>query len=74
VGGAIIGLPAGALIAFILVKLLTGVFVPPPEALSFPWPYLAGLLATACLAAFLASKLEAKLSRKRVTEKLRGAG
>ena len=35
------GIPAGLGIAYVLVKLLTGVFDPPPEALSIPWAYVA---------------------------------
>lgn len=72
VGGIVIGLPAGALIAYMVVKLLTGVFDPPPEALSLPFPYLAILVVTASIAAFLAATAEATRSRTHVTEKLRG--
>jgi putative ABC transport system permease protein len=71
-GGMLIGLSAGALVAHVLVKLLTGVFDPPPEALSLPWPYLAMLVVTASVAAFLAATGEAMRSRSHVTEKLRG--
>lgn len=45
VAGPLIGLPAGWLIAKLLVKLLTGVFDPPPEALVLPWPYLTAVVA-----------------------------
>ena len=34
--GAILGLPTGIAIAAMLVKLLTGIFDPPPESLPFP--------------------------------------
>jgi putative ABC transport system permease protein len=40
-GGAVIG----GTIAFLLVKVLTGIFDPPPSGLTVPWPYLALLLA-----------------------------
>ncbi|MDW6025478.1 FtsX-like permease family protein [Mesorhizobium sp. BAC0120] len=40
-GGIIFGLLSGLATAWMLVKLLTGVFDPPPEALSIPWMYLA---------------------------------
>ncbi|KUM24890.1 ABC transporter permease [Mesorhizobium loti] len=43
-GGLIFGLLSGVLTAWMLVKLLTGVFDPPPEALSVPWLYLATVL------------------------------
>jgi putative ABC transport system permease protein len=71
VGGMVLGLLAGALIAHVLVKLLTGVFDPPPEALSVPWSYLAALIVTATAAAFLAATVEAIRSRTHVIEKLR---
>lgn len=71
-GGMFLGLLVGGLIAYVLVKLLTGVFDPPPEALSLPWGYLATLVATATGAAFLAATGEAMRSRTHVTEKLRG--
>ena len=71
VGGMVLGLLAGALIAHVLVKLLTGVFDPPPEALSVPWSYLAALIVTATAAAFLAATVEAMRSRTHVIEKLR---
>jgi putative ABC transport system permease protein len=42
-GGAILGIAVAA----VLVKVLTGVFDPPPEALAVPWPYLSVLVALA---------------------------
>ncbi|QKC87835.1 ABC transporter permease [Mesorhizobium sp. NZP2234] len=54
VGGMVFGLLSGLLTAWMLVKLLTGVFDPPPEALSIPWLYLAimlGLVAASVVAA-----------------------
>ncbi|BCG77379.1 ABC transporter permease [Mesorhizobium sp. 113-3-3] len=44
IGGMTFGLLSGLLTAWMLVKLLTGVFDPPPEALSIPWLYLAVML------------------------------
>ncbi len=43
-GGIVFGLASGLMTAWMLVKLLTGVFDPPPEALSIPWTYLAIVL------------------------------
>ncbi|RDJ04219.1 FtsX-like permease family protein [Rhizobium grahamii] len=71
-GGMLLGLLAGVLIAHVLVKLLTGVFDPPPEALSLPWGYLAALVVTATAAALVAATSEAMRSRTHVSEKLRG--
>ncbi|WP_256752915.1 FtsX-like permease family protein [Mesorhizobium sp. Mes31] len=44
IGGIMFGLASGLMTAWMLVKLLTGVFDPPPEALSIPWTYLAIVL------------------------------
>ena len=43
-GGVVFGLVWGITTAWMLVKLLSGVFDPPPEALSIPWGYLAVVL------------------------------
>jgi putative ABC transport system permease protein len=48
IGGGVIGITMGFGIALMLVKMLTGVFDPPPSSLSVPWPYLS-LLATAAV-------------------------
>ncbi len=55
VGGASIGLASGWLVAEVLVKLLTGVFDPPPEAIAVPWIYLAAVLGGAALAVAVAA-------------------
>ncbi len=38
-GGIVCGLLSGLIAAWMLVKLLTGIFDPPPETLAFPWAY-----------------------------------
>jgi putative ABC transport system permease protein len=43
VGGALLGIVSGWLLASMIVKILTGVFDPPPQHLFVPWAYLAGL-------------------------------
>ena len=40
VGGGLVGICLGWLVAFALVKVLAGVFDPPPEFLTVPWTYL----------------------------------
>ena len=40
------GIALGDGMAFMLVKLMTGVFDPPPESLAIPWFYMATLFAT----------------------------
>jgi putative ABC transport system permease protein len=48
-GGAVLGVLSGWGLSFIIVKILTGVFDPPPPHLFAPWGYLAALAAvTAC--------------------------
>jgi putative ABC transport system permease protein len=53
-GGVLLGALAGWGISFVLVKILTGGFDPPPQHLFVPWAYLAvlgGVTAGAVLAA-----------------------
>jgi putative ABC transport system permease protein len=51
-GGLLLGALTGWVLAQMLVKVLTGVFDPPPSALSVPWSYLAlvGVIAAAAVA------------------------
>jgi putative ABC transport system permease protein len=42
VGGLAAGAAVGWLLSQVLVAVLTGVFDPPPDAVTIPWPYLAG--------------------------------
>jgi putative ABC transport system permease protein len=58
-GGFVFGLSSGVVMAWMLVKLLTGVFDPPPEALSIPWVYLGVvfcLVAVSVIAAVIFSR------------------
>ena len=43
VGGVILGVLSGWVLSYVIVKILTGVFDPPPEHLSIPWAYLLAL-------------------------------
>ena len=67
VGGSILGIG----IAGMLVKVLTGIFDPPPEMLAFPWGYLAILLGTGIVAAAAAAKLMSYLARQSIVEEMR---
>lgn len=71
IGGGALGLATGFGVATMLVKLLTGVFDPPPQALSVPWMYLAllGLAGTVSMFAAVLSALAA--ARRPVVEALR---
>jgi putative ABC transport system permease protein len=71
VSGGIIGIALGFGIAQMLVTILTGVFDPPPEVLSIPWPYLV-LMVAAAIASMIAAVLSTQLaSRRPVVEALR---
>ncbi|MGX5804609.1 FtsX-like permease family protein [Bradyrhizobium sp. Arg314] len=70
VGGLVFGLISGTLTAWMLVKLLTGVFDPPPEALSVPWLYLAIVLGLV-VASVAAAVRSARQSSGLVAEQLR---
>jgi putative ABC transport system permease protein len=48
VGGVLLGVLSGWVLSFIIVKILTGVFDPPPPHLFVPWPYLAALGGVTC--------------------------
>ena len=72
IGGAALGIMAGFGLAEALVTILTGVFDPPPEALSIPWPYFMVALATALACGALAIGGTQVLSSKPDLEALRG--
>jgi len=63
--GAILGAIVGWILSLMLVKVLTGVFDPPPAQLSVPWAYLgvvAGLAALGLVIAALATIRSARRS------------
>lgn len=71
VGGSITGTILGIGIAQTLVKVLTGVFDPPPEFLSVPWGYMT-LLAVAAFASTAMAILGVKIASSRpAVEELR---
>ena len=63
-GGLLAGSAAGWAITKVLVKILTGVFDPPPTTLAVPWPYLSTVAAVAIVAVIVAA-LAAIRSTKR---------
>ncbi|GAA2465641.1 ABC transporter permease [Streptomyces mauvecolor] len=66
-GGAVIGWALSQM----LVTVLTGVFDPPPAALTVPWPYLALTVAAAALAITAAALNAARRSTRPAVEELR---
>ena len=69
--GSALGLLSGGVTAWMLVKLLTGVFDPPPEGLVLPMGYLALLVGLVAAAVTLAVLLSEASLRKGAVERLR---
>ncbi|KNZ69678.1 FtsX-like permease family protein [Thermincola ferriacetica] len=71
VGGVLTGLTLGFIIAEVLVKVLTGVFDPPPQFLFIPWSYLTLILAAGSFAVIVAVFAAQAISQKQVVKALR---
>jgi putative ABC transport system permease protein len=71
VGGALIGALLGFGIAWMLVKVLTGAFDPPPEHLFVPWNYLMSLVVSALGSTIVAVFVVKTISHRPVVEELR---
>ncbi len=70
IGGLVFGFVLGAAVADMLVKLLTGVFDPPPEALVVPPGYLA-IIPMVVLISITAAVWIAAASRRDAQDRLR---
>lgn len=70
-GGLVLGAAGSMLLAWMLVKLLTGVFDPPPTGPSVPWGYLAGLAGVALGAVLAAGWGTLRALRSPALEELR---
>lgn len=70
-GGSALGLVSGIPTAWMLVKLLTGVFDPPPEGLVLPWGYLLLLLGLVAASVTSAVMLAEGSLRKGAIDQLR---
>jgi putative ABC transport system permease protein len=70
-GGALLGALGGWLEALIIVKILTGVFDPPPEGLSVPWAYLGLVLAVVAASIVVAVTLAVRAGRRPALEVIR---
>ncbi|MDB4867615.1 MAG: transporter permease [Cohnella sp.] len=71
VGGAVSGIILGFGIAQMFVKVLTGVFDPPPESLVIPFSYLIVLIITAVLSMIIAVMGIRSISQRQVVKSLR---
>ncbi len=70
-GGLLLGSAIAVAISDMLVRVLTGVFDPPPDVLAVPWAYLAGLLALTLAAVLAAGALTLRALRRPAIEELR---
>jgi putative ABC transport system permease protein len=70
-GGLLIGAAIAVGISDMLVKVLTGVFDPPPDTLSIPWGYLAVVSALACGTVAAAGAVTLRALRQPAIEELR---
>jgi putative ABC transport system permease protein len=70
-GGLILGTVAAVVISDMLVKVLTGVFDPPPDTLSVPWLYLGGVIVLTIAAVGAAGAVTLRALRRPAIEDLR---
>ncbi|MCW3016023.1 MAG: hypothetical protein JWO02_3115, partial [Solirubrobacterales bacterium] len=71
VGGLVLGTVIAVGITDMLVKVLTGVFDPPPDFLSIPWTYLGGVVVLTVGAVGVAGALTLRALRRPAIEELR---
>lgn len=70
-GGLLSGALIGWLLTHVLLKVLTGVFDPPPATATIPWPYLATVTASLLAALVVVSAVTVHLARRAPTRVLR---
>jgi putative ABC transport system permease protein len=72
---AVLGLAAGGVIGWLLsemlVKVLTGVFDPPPSVIAVPWVYLGGVVGSTVAAFAVASIAAVRAARRPAISVLR---
>jgi putative ABC transport system permease protein len=71
VGGLALGAVIATAVSDMLVKVLTGVFDPPPDMLSVPWGYLAAVTALACASVAAAGAVTLRALHRPAIEELR---
>jgi putative ABC transport system permease protein len=70
-GGLVLGAAIATGLSVLLVKVLTGVFDPPPDTLAVPWLYLAGAAAVSLAATGIAATVTLRALRRPSIETLR---
>jgi putative ABC transport system permease protein len=70
-GGAILGGISGWLEAVMIVRILTGVFDPPPDTLSVPWAYLGTVAAAILISVIVAGVADIAIARRPALEVIR---
>lgn len=70
-GGMMLGAVMGWALTRMIVKILTGVFDPPPSALAVPWGYLALVVAITLVAVAAAAGAAVRGTRRPTIEMLR---
>jgi putative ABC transport system permease protein len=71
IAGMVLGFATGLGIAKMLVKVLTGVFDPAPQALTIPWLYLGVLVVAGCASTVLAILIAQRVMQQNSLESLR---
>jgi putative ABC transport system permease protein len=71
VGGLVAGAAIGTLLSQMLVKVLTGVFDPPPSVLAVPWSYLTAVGVITVAALVLVSAVAVRMARRPAISVLR---
>ncbi|MGI8680677.1 MAG: ABC transporter permease, partial [Mycobacteriales bacterium] len=70
-GGLVLGTGIAAGLSLMLVKVLTGVFDPPPDVLAVPWGYLGGVVVLAVGSVSAAGVLTLRALRRPAIDELR---
>jgi putative ABC transport system permease protein len=70
-GGLLLGAGIATGLTVVLVKVLSGVFDPPPDSLSVPWSYLGGVLILTCGTVVAAGAITLRALRRPAIDELR---
>ena len=70
-GGLILGAVIAAVLSVTLVDVLTGVFDPPPDVLTIPWPYLIAVGVAVLVTVLAAGMITLRALRRPAIEQLR---